>query len=57
MKYNDDNLISRLILFTLAVVLAAGSLCFLVAARYVVRPIKKMTEATKRMARGISARS
>ncbi|RJG24966.1 sensor histidine kinase [Paenibacillus thiaminolyticus] len=52
MKYLDNNLISRLILFTLAVVLAAGSLCFLVAARYVVRPIKKMTEATKRMAKG-----
>lgn len=52
MKYGDNKLISRLILFTLAVVLAAGSLCFLVAARYVVRPIKKMTEATKRMAKG-----
>lgn len=52
MAYGDNHFINRLILFTLAVVLAAGSLCFLVAARYVVRPIKKMTEATKRMAKG-----
>ncbi|MGG3835587.1 HAMP domain-containing sensor histidine kinase [Paenibacillus dendritiformis] len=52
MAYGDNHFINRLILFTLGVVLAAGSLCFLVAARYVVRPIKKMTEATKRMAKG-----
>ena len=52
MSFIGSNVIGRFIIMVLIVVLAVGSLCFLVAARYIVLPVKKMTVATRRMAKG-----
>ncbi|WP_232277591.1 HAMP domain-containing sensor histidine kinase [Paenibacillus sp. 481] len=48
----EDPIQTRFIITILLVSLAAGSLCILIAARFIVLPLNKMTEATKRMARG-----
>ncbi|MFC4809690.1 sensor histidine kinase [Paenibacillus sp. GCM10023250] len=50
-----DRLLEMFRKFTLTVlgyVLAAGSLLILLAARYIVKPVQRLTDATKRMARG-----
>ncbi|MBN3523992.1 sensor histidine kinase [Paenibacillus apiarius] len=52
MSFGGSDVIGRFIIMVLIVVLAVGSLCFLVAARYIVLPVKKMTAATRRMAKG-----
>ncbi|MCE5169184.1 HAMP domain-containing histidine kinase [Paenibacillus profundus] len=52
LSFGGSNVIGRFIIMVLIVVLAVGSLCFLVAARYIVLPVKKMTVATRRMAKG-----
>lgn len=41
-----------IIFFSLAIVLLTGSLFIVIAARYLVRPLKKMKEATRRIAAG-----
>ncbi|SDE14414.1 Signal transduction histidine kinase [Paenibacillus sp. UNCCL117] len=46
----DD--LGKTLLTTLLIALAAGSLFILVAARYLVNPLNRMTQATRRMAKG-----
>ncbi|MDF2725991.1 MAG: histidine kinase [Paenibacillus sp.] len=48
----EDKMISTLVLFTLIVSLIAGSLFIMIAARYLVHPLRAMKEATKRIAAG-----
>jgi len=48
---NEPTLV-RLMLTILVFVLATGSICILIAAVYVVKPIKTLTSATKRLAKG-----
>ncbi|WP_313731605.1 HAMP domain-containing sensor histidine kinase [Cohnella nanjingensis] len=48
----NEATIIRLIVTILLLVLAIGSLCILVAAGYLVRPIKALTRATKQLAQG-----
>ncbi|GAA3400144.1 HAMP domain-containing sensor histidine kinase [Paenibacillus hodogayensis] len=48
---NEITLI-RLFFTILFLMLAIGSLCILVAARYLVKPLQAMTDATKRLAKG-----
>lgn len=45
-------LIRRMVLTSLAIVLIVGSLLLAVAARYLVQPLKRMTWATQRLAKG-----
>ncbi|WP_019420970.1 sensor histidine kinase [Paenibacillus sp. OSY-SE] len=52
MSIGGLDVIGRFIIMVLIVVLVVGSLCFLVAASYIVLPVKKMTAATRRMAKG-----
>ncbi|WP_229692222.1 sensor histidine kinase [Paenibacillus radicis (ex Gao et al. 2016)] len=48
----NEGMIIQLFLTILLLVLIIGSLCILLAAGYLVKPIKVLTEATKRLARG-----
>ncbi|MBJ6361439.1 ATP-binding protein [Paenibacillus sp. GCM10012307] len=48
----NANTIIRLFFTILGLVLGIGSLCILIAARYLVKPLKVMTKATKRLAKG-----
>ncbi|UKS24744.1 ATP-binding protein [Paenibacillus sp. HWE-109] len=48
----NENMINRMVFFVLILVLLIGSLCILVAARYLVKPLQVLTQATKRLARG-----
>lgn len=48
---NESTLI-HLLLVILLLVLVSGSICILIAAVYVVKPIKTLTTATKRLAKG-----
>lgn len=54
LQYSAENetIINRMILFVLMLVLILGSLCILVATRYLVEPVKALTNATKRLAKG-----
>lgn len=52
MSIGGLDVIGRFITMVLVVVLVVGSLCFLIAARYVVLPVKRMTAATRKMAKG-----
>lgn len=52
MSINGIDVIGRFILMVLVVVLLVGSVCFVIAAQYVVLPVKRMTAATRRMAKG-----
>ncbi|GGI45344.1 two-component sensor histidine kinase [Paenibacillus marchantiophytorum] len=44
--------IQKLIIYVLVIVLAVGSLLILIASRYLVNPLKKLTLATERLSRG-----
>ncbi len=48
----NENIVNRMMLFVLLLVLLLGSICILIAARYLVEPIKALTNATKRLAKG-----
>ncbi|MEK8126407.1 HAMP domain-containing sensor histidine kinase [Paenibacillus filicis] len=48
----NETAIIRLVMTVLILVLVTGSLCILVAARYLVNPLRALTEATKRLAQG-----
>jgi signal transduction histidine kinase len=48
----NENIFNRMILFVLLLVLFLGSVCIVIAARYLVEPIKVLTNATKRLAKG-----
>ncbi|MFC3746057.1 ATP-binding protein [Paenibacillus sp. GCM10012306] len=48
----NENIFNRMIFFVLLLVLLLGSLCILIAARYLVEPIKALTRATRRLAKG-----
>ncbi|WP_054027907.1 sensor histidine kinase [Bacillus sp. FJAT-28004] len=48
----NENIINRMMLLVLLLGLFIGSLCILIAARYLVKPIQAMTQATKRLAKG-----
>ncbi|WP_042169414.1 HAMP domain-containing sensor histidine kinase [Paenibacillus gorillae] len=48
----NEGMVVRLFLTILFLVLIIGSLCILLAAGYLVKPIKVLTAATKRLARG-----
>lgn len=52
MSIGGLDVIGRFILMVLVVVLVVGSICFVIAARYIVLPVKRMTAATRRMAKG-----
>lgn len=44
---------NKILIVTLLFVLLIGSLLILMVARYLVKPITSLTEATKRLAKGI----
>ncbi|AIQ57488.1 sensor histidine kinase [Paenibacillus borealis] len=48
----NENIVNRMMLFVLLLVLLLGSICIVIAARYLVEPIKALTNATKRLAKG-----
>ncbi|OME82880.1 two-component sensor histidine kinase [Paenibacillus sp. FSL A5-0031] len=48
----NEDIINRMLLLILFLGLFIGSLCILIAARYLVKPIQAMTQATKRLAKG-----
>ncbi|TXK76763.1 ATP-binding protein [Paenibacillus sp. N3.4] len=48
----NENIINRMMLLVLVLGLVIGSLCILIAARYLVKPIQVLTKATKRLAKG-----
>jgi len=48
----NEGTIVRLVLTILLLVLITGSLCILIAARYLVKPLKDLTKATQRLATG-----
>ncbi|OPA74210.1 two-component sensor histidine kinase [Paenibacillus selenitireducens] len=48
----NENLVNRMMLLVLLLGLLIGSLCILIAARYLVKPIQALTQATKRLAKG-----
>ncbi|GIP22235.1 HAMP domain-containing sensor histidine kinase [Paenibacillus sp. J22TS3] len=48
----NESTLTHLLLTILLLVLVTGSICILIAAIYVVRPIKTLTAATKRLAKG-----
>ncbi|OAB41211.1 sensor histidine kinase [Paenibacillus antarcticus] len=54
MQYSsqNENIINRMMVIVLLVGLLIGSLCILIAARYLVKPIQTLTHATKRLAKG-----
>ncbi|MHA6531383.1 HAMP domain-containing sensor histidine kinase [Paenibacillus sp. BAC0078] len=48
----NEMTIIRLIITLLLLVLVIGSLCILIAARYLVKPLKALTKATRQLAKG-----
>jgi len=54
MQYSsqNENIMNQMMLIVLLVGLLIGSLCILIAARYLVKPILTLTHATKRLAKG-----
>ncbi|WP_413375316.1 sensor histidine kinase [Paenibacillus taichungensis] len=54
MQYSpqNENIINRMVFLVLLLALFIGSLCILIAARYLVKPIQVLTRATKRLAKG-----
>lgn len=50
--YNNDVSLPRILITFLLIMFGVGSLIFLIASRFLVRPIRSMTDATERMARG-----
>ncbi|MFE6078815.1 sensor histidine kinase [Paenibacillus sp. NPDC057886] len=48
----NENIINRMVFLVLLLALFIGSLCILIAARYLVKPIQVLTRATKRLAKG-----
>ncbi|MBJ6360765.1 ATP-binding protein [Paenibacillus sp. GCM10012307] len=48
----NENLMNRLMLLVLLLGLLIGSLCILISARYLVKPLQTLTQATKRVAKG-----
>ncbi|OBZ18593.1 two-component sensor histidine kinase [Bacillus sp. FJAT-27264] len=48
----NENIVNRMMFFVLLLVLLLGSLCILIAARYLVEPIKALTRATRKLAKG-----
>lgn len=48
----NENIINRMLLLVLLLGLLIGSLCILIAARYLVKPLQALTQATKRLAKG-----
>lgn len=48
----NENVINRMMLLVLLLGLLIGSLCILIAARYLVKPLQALTQATKRLAKG-----
>ncbi|BBI35510.1 HAMP domain-containing sensor histidine kinase [Cohnella abietis] len=48
----NENITNRLMLLILLLGLLIGSLCILVAARYLVKPLQALTKATKQLAKG-----
>ncbi|MRN54677.1 HAMP domain-containing sensor histidine kinase [Paenibacillus monticola] len=48
----NENVLNRMMLLMLLFGLLIGSLCILIAARYLVKPIQALTQATKRLAKG-----
>jgi len=54
MQYSsqNENIINRMMVIVLLVGLLIGSLCILIAARYLVKPIQTLTHATKQLAKG-----
>ncbi|BBH22443.1 two-component sensor histidine kinase [Paenibacillus baekrokdamisoli] len=48
----NENMINRMVLIVLLLALLIGSLCILIAARYLVNPLKVLKKATKRLAKG-----
>jgi len=54
MQYSSQNedITNRMMLLVLLLGLLIGSLCILIAARYLVKPLQALTQATKRLAKG-----
>lgn len=54
MQYSSQNedIMNRMMLLVLLIGLLIGSLCILIAARYLVKPLQALTQATKRLAKG-----
>lgn len=50
--YNSDISLPRILITFLLIMFVIGSLIFLIASRFLVKPIRRMTIATKQMARG-----
>ncbi|WP_438351046.1 HAMP domain-containing sensor histidine kinase [Paenibacillus sp. FA6] len=48
----NENVFNRMMLLVLLLGLLIGSLCILIAARYLVKPLQALTQATKRLAKG-----
>lgn len=51
-SYQNEGIINVLLLFILGSALLIGSLCILVAARYLVKPLRELKEATEQLATG-----
>lgn len=51
-SYQNERIMNQLLLFVLGSALLIGSLCILVAARYLVNPLRKLKEATEKLATG-----
>ncbi|MEK8130300.1 HAMP domain-containing sensor histidine kinase [Paenibacillus filicis] len=54
MQYSpqNENILNRMMLIVLLLGLLIGSVCILAAARYLVKPLQVLTQATKRLAKG-----
>ncbi len=54
MQYSsqNENIMNRMMLLVFLLGLLIGSLCILIAARYLVKPIQALTHATKQLAKG-----
>ncbi|MFF2093376.1 ATP-binding protein [Paenibacillus sp. NPDC058174] len=48
----NENVFNRMMLLILLLGLLIGSLCIIIAARYLVKPLQTLTQATKRLAKG-----
>ncbi|AJS57221.1 ATP-binding protein [Paenibacillus sp. IHBB 10380] len=48
----NENIMNRMMLLVFLLGLLIGSLCILIAARYLVKPLQALTQATKRLAKG-----
>ncbi|GKU79413.1 HAMP domain-containing sensor histidine kinase [Paenibacillus sp. L3-i20] len=51
-KISNESIINRLMLLVLLVGIVIGCVCIVVAARYLVKPLQILTQATKRLAKG-----